>query len=75
MPLTLAYVEQSNPMLWLATKLDLGIVALGSAGLLAATLTLQPKQPRPAYLLALLGLLPFSFQTIILDAIAWPAYF
>jgi hypothetical protein len=54
---------------------DLGIVALGSAGLLAATLTLQPKQPRPAYLLALLGLLPFSFQTIILDAIAWPAYF
>lgn len=75
MPLTFAAVEGAGNTMWLATRLDLGVVAAASAALLIALLVHEPRRPLAPYVLAVLGLVAFSFQTVILDAIVWPAYF
>jgi hypothetical protein len=74
-PLTFAVVEAPSNAMWLATRLDLGVVAIASAALLVALLAHAPRRPIAAYALAVLGLVAFSFQTVVLDALVWPAYF
>jgi hypothetical protein len=75
MPLTLLAVDRASALaLWLV-RVDLALVALGGLGLLLAFLTLQPRKPESMHLLAVLGVVAFCFQTVILDAIVWVAYF
>lgn len=75
MPLALAMARQPGDWLWWAIRVTLGVVGLCSLGLTAALLALRPRQPRWAYWLAVAGSLPFALQTVILDALLWPAFF
>ena len=75
MPLTFRYLDAPNAGLWWLIRLDLLAVGLASLGIIAV---LAAAEPRPAPLwraLALLGSLLFAFQTLVLDALVWPAYF
>ena len=44
-------------------------------GLLAGLVAVRPASPSLAHKLAVVGSLPFCFQTAVLDATVWPAYF
>jgi hypothetical protein len=75
MPLTFLMLERPTPLLWVAIRLLLGLVGLGSIGLLIAIASVRPRRPAWAHLLALVGLVAFCVQTALLDALVWPAYF
>lgn len=75
MPLTFAMLEDPNPNLWLAIRLTLAMVGLGSVAFIAALLALRPRRPAPFYWLAVGGALLFAVQTALLDALVWPAFF
>jgi hypothetical protein len=75
MPLTFAMLESPSDGLWWAIRLTLAAVGLGSLGLLAGLLAVRPSSPSLAHKLAVAGSLAFSCQTVILDALVWPAYF
>ena len=74
-PLTLVMLRAPSPWLWTIVRLTLAAVALGSLGLLTALLTLHPGEPRWAYWAAVMGSVPFCVQTVVLDALIWPAFF
>jgi hypothetical protein len=75
MPLTYAMTEQPSGGLWLAIRLVLVVVGLGSLGLLAALLKLRPRDAGWGYRLAVGGAVAFCIQTAVLDALVWPAFF
>ena len=75
MPLTFAMLESPSDGLWWAIRLTLAAVGIGSLGLLVGLLAVRPSPPSLAHKLAVLGSLAFCFQTAILDALVWPAYF
>jgi hypothetical protein len=75
MPLTFAMLEAPSDGLWWAIRLTLAAVGIGSLGLLAGLLAVRPSPPSLAHKLAVVGSLAFSFQTAILDATVWPAFF
>lgn len=75
MPLTLAYLETPRTGIWWLVRLDLAVTAIGSLGVLAALLASNLDHGDRWYRLAILGLLAFSFQTVVLDAIVWPSFF
>lgn len=75
MPLTFMMVEQPSTWLWFLIRAVLAIVGLSSLGLLAALLLLRPKKRIWAFWIAVAGTVAFSFQTAILDALVWTAYF
>lgn len=75
MPLTFAMIQEPSAGLWVAIRLTLAAVGLGSLMLLAALLWLEPRRPGVAFKLALAGAVAFTFQTAVLDALVWPAYF
>jgi len=75
MPLTFAMLEQPSAALWLAIRVDLALVGLGSLGLLTALLALRPAVHVGARRAALAGCAAFCFQTALLDAVVWPAFF
>ena len=56
--------------MWLV-RFDLLLVALGSIGLFIALLNVNPKVPRLAHQLAVAGIILFSLQTVLLDAVIW----
>lgn len=74
LPLTAAMVSAPSAPLWWLVRIDLFLVAIGSLGLLASLATLPPPRAR-GHLAALIGTLPFCLQTVVLDALVWPAYF
>lgn len=74
LPMTAQMVAAPDPVLWWGIRIALALVALGSLGLLTALLSLGNEAPR-GRALAVLGLLPFSLQTAVLDALIWPAFF
>jgi hypothetical protein len=74
LPLTAHMIAQPSAVAWLAVRVDLALVALGSVGLLASLLALPSDAP-PGRALAVIGLIPFCLQTAVLDATVWPAYF
>jgi hypothetical protein len=71
MPLTFLAIEQNSPALVWVVRFDLLLVALGSLGMLFALLRVDPKMPRWAHRLAVIGAAAFCFQTVLLDAFAW----
>ena len=75
MPLTFGMIENPSSGLWLSIRLTLAAVGIGSLMLVAALLQLQPRSPNGAYRLAVVGSIAFTFQTAVLDALVWPAYF
>ena len=75
MPLTFLAVEQSSQTLVWTVRIVLLLVAAASLGLLAALLKVAPRQPLWAHRLALVGMVGFCLQTVLLDAIFWGAYF
>ena len=75
LPLTYSAVaSSSNLIAWLA-KVDLIIVGAASICLIFSLLHLEPKQPKSAYVLAVIGSICFTFQTAFMDAIVWGMYF
>jgi hypothetical protein len=75
MPLTFAMLEAPSDGLWWAIRLTLAAVGIGSLGLLAGLVAVRPSLPSLAHKLAVVGSLAFSFQTVVLDAAVWPAFF
>jgi hypothetical protein len=75
MPLTFAMLEAPSGALWLAIRVTLVLVGIGSLGLVAAVASAQPSEARLARAVAVAGALAFSFQTAVLDALVWPVYF
>lgn len=75
MPLTFAYFDHPSPGMWLAVRIDLFAVAVGSVGLIIALFTMKPRARGLAGVLAMIGLLPFALQTAFLDPWLWPQFF
>jgi hypothetical protein len=75
MPLTFEMLKNPSSTLWLAIRLVLCIVGLGSAALVGALLSLRPRQPVRTYWLAVAGSMAFTIQTALIDALVWTAYF
>jgi len=75
MPLTFAMLEAPSDGLWWAIRLTLGLVGIGSVGLLAALLTVEPPRAARVRWVAVIGCVAFCFQTAVLDALVWPAFF
>jgi hypothetical protein len=75
MPLTFAMLESPSAALWWAIRVVLFAVGIGSLGLLAGLIWVRPLEPTLAHRLAVAGAAAFSFQTAILDALVWPAFF
>lgn len=75
MPLTFAWADAPSALGWWTVRADLLLVGIGAVGLLAATLTVQPRPPVPLHVLAVVGALAFTLQTAVLDALVWPAYY
>jgi len=75
MPLTFAMLESPGAGLWVAIRIVLAIVGVGSLGLIGALLSLDSGRGGAAYGLAIVGSVAFAVQTALLDAIVWPAFF
>jgi hypothetical protein len=75
MPLTFAMLAAPSPPLWLSIRVVLFAVALGSLALLAALPAARPRDHGWSFRLAVAGGVAFCFQTVVLDAFIWPAYF
>jgi hypothetical protein len=75
MPLTFAMIEAPSSTLWWAIRGVLAAVGLGSL-LLFAAIAAAPAERAPwSRRVALAGCAAFCFQTAVLDAWVWPAYF
>jgi hypothetical protein len=72
LPLTRLQIAEPSALVWALVRADLAFVALGSLGLLASVWALGPAAPR-GRALAIAGLVPFCVQTVLLDALVWPA--
>ena len=75
LPLTLRMIAHPDPGLWLAIHALLLGVGAASCGLVACTLALRPRPAGVGWRLAVAGSLFFTFQTGVLDALVWPAFF
>jgi len=74
-PFTFIMIERPRRVTWAAIRTVLGIVGLAALTLLAFLCLLEPRTPAPSYWGSIAGAWFFSFQTALLDAIVWPAYF
>jgi len=74
LPLTAHMAEQPSLTAWACVRIDLALVALGALGLLASLISLGASAPK-GLRLAIAGLVPFCLQTVVLDALVWPAFF
>ena len=74
MPLTFEMIHAPSTELWWLIRLVLGIVALGSLGLLYVILRLR-QGSQTFFWFALGGIVAFNIQTTLLDALIWTAYF
>jgi len=75
MPLTFAMLAHPSQSLWFGIRVVLTLTGLSSLALVAALLTVEPRDGTFARRLALLGAIAFAFQTALLDALVWPTFF
>jgi hypothetical protein len=73
-PLTAWMLRAPGVVAWIAVRADLGLVAFGALALYELVFR-SMDGPRWERVAALVGLLPFSLQTVVLDALVWPHYF
>ena len=74
LPLTGLMAEHPTLATWAYVRIDLALVALGTIGLLGGLISLSSAAPK-GRVLAIAGLLPFFLQTVVLDALVWPAFY
>ena len=74
LPLTAHMAQQPGLVSWAYVRIDLALVAIGALGLLASLISLGADAPKGRRL-AIAGLVPFCLQTVLLDALVWPAFF
>ena len=75
MPLTFQMIDTPGAGLWLAIRLVLFAVGIASVALIAAVASANPAGSRTGRILAIVGAVAFAFQTAVLDAVVWPAFF
>jgi len=75
MPLTFAMIEAPSAGLWWTIRITLGLVGIGSLGLLAAIVVVRSPVAAGARWAAVIGSGFFCLQTAVLDALVWPAFF
>jgi hypothetical protein len=75
MPLTFVMIQSPSPAVWLAIRLTLALVGVASLLMIAALIKMEPRSHGLSYKLALAGSVAFSWQTAVLDALIWPAFF
>ncbi len=75
LPLTFAMLANPSEMLWIGIRLTLLMVGMASIGVVVGLMRLQPRPAPVPFGLAVAGSLAFSFQTAVLDALIWPAFF
>jgi hypothetical protein len=75
LPLTFEMLAAPSLGLWVAIRVVLGLVGIGSLGLLVAIASASPHAAPGARRAALVGAGFFALQTAVLDALVWPAYF
>ncbi len=75
MPLTFTMLDAPSPFLWIAIRLVLFAVGLGSLAMLASVCAARPRPLGASFWLAVAGCAAFCVQTALLDALVWPAYF
>jgi hypothetical protein len=75
MGLTFTYLAHPSTLGWLAVRAVLALAGLGGLAMIAALARVSPVISGRARRIALAGALAFAFQTAVLDALVWPAYF
>ena len=75
MPMTFQMIDAPDPALWLGIRAVLALVALGTVGLLASLFLAEPRERGLWWALAVAGAVLFFNQTVVLDAIVWPAFY
>jgi hypothetical protein len=75
MGLTFAYVASPTPLGWAAVHGVLLLVGLGAIAMIVGLARLRPVTSPLAHRIAIAGAVAFAFQTAVLDALVWPAYF
>jgi len=75
LPLTFRMLDRPSAALWALVRVDLFVVGAGALGLLGGLLVMRPRDRSLAFRAAVAGLIPFCWQTAVLDALVWPAYF
>lgn len=75
LPLTQAMLAAPSVGLFFLICVDLAVVGIASVALLIGLVRLAPHPGGESRALAIVGALPFAFQTAVLDAVVWPLYF
>jgi hypothetical protein len=75
MPLSFEYLAHPSLAAWCAVRFVLAVVALASLALIAAAASIDPVASPTHRAIAVAGACAFAFQTAVLDALVWPAYF
>lgn len=74
LPLTAQMLAAPSPATWIAIRSVLFAVGLGAGALLVLLVRIARRRGGALAWAAVLGAIPFTLQTAILDAIVWPAY-
>ncbi len=74
LPLTARMAEQPGLLSMSLVRIDLYLVAAGALGLLFCVAALGSSAPKGRNL-AIVGLVPFCLQTVVLDALVWPVFY
>jgi hypothetical protein len=75
LPLVMVYLDNSTSIMWALVRLDLFAVAAGALMILGHAVSVARAVPSPLTWLGVLGAIAFAWQTVGLDALAWPATF
>ncbi|MFO0763155.1 MAG: hypothetical protein U0359_42350 [Byssovorax sp.] len=73
--LTFAYLDHPSALSWAAVRVVLFLVGIGALGMIVALVQLRPEGSPRGRRIAIAGAIAFAFQTAVLDALVWPAFF
>ena len=73
--MTFQILTDSSDLLWIGIRIILLIVGLSSSGLMLFFFFSRIRTNDWHYFVAVMGLIPFWIQTMILDALVWPYFF
>jgi len=75
MPLTFEMIREPSAALWIAIRIVLAAVGIGSIGIFTALVMMRPRRHSWAFAIAVAGAVAFIVQTALLDALVWTAFF
>ena len=73
--MTFAMIINPSVLLWIGIRIILFTIGFSSIGLFLAFFFSNFEKSSWLFYAGIAGLIPFSIQTMILDAIVWPYYF